>query len=98
MQIVVVNAKGTISKATNKMFAKENQFFFFYKFLELAPCIFILCPWLFGINGNVRSKLQLQLRLVQLNTWHDTYDDLLTNKFIPVITRLFDQFNNVRAK
>ena len=29
VQIVVFSAKGTISKATNKMFAKENQFFVF---------------------------------------------------------------------
>ena len=36
VQIVVFSAKGTISKATNKMCAKENQFFgFFYKVLEL---------------------------------------------------------------
>ena len=32
MQIVVFSAKRTISKATNKMFAKE---IFFYKVLEL---------------------------------------------------------------
>ena len=29
LQIVVFSAKGTISKATNKMFAKENQFLFY---------------------------------------------------------------------
>ena len=29
VQIVVFSAKGTISKATNKMFAKENQFLVF---------------------------------------------------------------------
>ena len=29
VKIVVFSAKGTISKATNKMFAKENQFFVF---------------------------------------------------------------------
>ena len=29
VQIVVFSAKGTISKATNKMFGKENQFFVF---------------------------------------------------------------------
>ena len=33
LQIVVFSAKGTISKATNKMFAEEN--FGFYKVLEL---------------------------------------------------------------
>ena len=37
LQIVVFSAKGTFSKATNKMFAKENKFFvFFYKVLELC--------------------------------------------------------------
>ena len=35
VQIVVFSAKGTISKETNKMFAKETQFFIFYKVLEL---------------------------------------------------------------
>ena len=36
VQIVVFSAKGTVSKATNKMLAKENQFFaFFYKVLGL---------------------------------------------------------------
>ena len=30
VQIFVFSAKGTISKAANKMFAKDNQFFVFF--------------------------------------------------------------------
>ena len=70
VQIVVFSAKGTVSKATNKMFAKETQFFVFviksWNFW-IPPCIHVR-PSVF----HVQTKFLGHHKSHRLQIWIDT--------------------------
>ena len=57
MQIIVFSAKGTISKATNKVLAKENSFFIFF-ILELLNSILYVTRLSFSFLEKEASVLK----------------------------------------
>ena len=75
MQIVVFSAKGTISKATSKMFAKENHFFFLY-----SPGTFEYHPVSLNIKFGVNLENNVIKTSVSRFNLYGKYQTVWTNQ------------------